>query len=58
MYRAILPDGNIAGARFERGEHGIEIYTSDDVMRAFVPYENLVALMNEEVDAEEDRSIL
>lgn len=58
MYRAILPDGNVSGARYERTQHGVEIYTEAEVMRAFVPYENLVALMNEEVDAEEHRSIL
>ncbi|MFP4591411.1 MAG: hypothetical protein ACLFMX_01695 [Halobacteriales archaeon] len=58
MYRAILPDGNVPAARYEREEHGVELYTEDDRLRAFVPYENLVALMNEAVEAEENRSIL
>lgn len=58
MYRAILPEGNIACARFERLEHGVEVYTESDDLKAFIPYNNLVALMNEDVEVEENRSIL
>lgn len=58
MYRAILPDGNITCAYFEREDHGVEVYTEDDELKAFIPYENLIALMNEEVESEENRSIL
>lgn len=58
MFRAILPDGNLTCASFERGDHGVELYTADDELKAFVPYENLIALMNDEIRTEEDRSIL
>lgn len=58
MYRAILPDGNVTGADYDRHRHGVEMYTDDDVLRAFIPYENLIALMNEEVEPEERRSYL
>lgn len=57
MYRAILPDGNIGGASFERTRHGVEMFTEDGDLRAFIPYENLIAVMNETVEAEEHRSI-
>lgn len=58
MYRAILPDGNIPCDYFERGDHGVEVYTGDDELRAFIPYENLIALMNESVETETNRAIL
>lgn len=53
MYRAILPDGNLSCDYFERGDHGIEVYTADDELKAFIPYENLIALMNDDVREDE-----
>lgn len=58
MYRAILPDGNLSCATFERGDHGIEVYTDEGQLKAFIPYENLIAVINDEVHEETNRSIL
>lgn len=57
MFRAILPDGNITCAYFEREDNGVEIYTESDELKAFIPYQNLIALMNEEVETDTNRSI-
>lgn len=57
MYRAILPTGDIACEEYERQDEGVEVYTEDGQMIAFIPYANLVALVDEEVSlAEDDRS--
>lgn len=58
MFRAILPDGDLTAARYEEREHGIELVTEDDELLAFVPYPNLVALVNESVERETERSIM
>ena len=59
MYRAILPTGDIACEDYERQDDGVELYTDDGTMIAFVPYTNLVALVDEEVSlAEEERSTM
>lgn len=58
MFRAILPDGNLECDRFDRTDHGVELYTSDGTLKAFIPYQNLVALMNEAVEEQPNRSIL
>ena len=58
MYRAILPTGDIACIDYERQEDGVELYDADDRMIAFVPYDNLVALVDEEATIEEDRSAM
>lgn len=58
MYRAILPDGNLSCESFDRGDNGVEIYTEEDELKAFIPYQNLIAIMNEEVEDERNRAIL
>lgn len=58
MYRAILPDGQLRCERYDRTEKGLELYDEDDAFVAFVPYDNLHALLNEEVYAENERSIM
>lgn len=58
MFRAILPEGQILCERYDHGEDGIELYDGDDQFIAFVPYSNLHALLNEEVYAEDERSIM
>lgn len=58
MFRAILPDGDLTAARYEERDHGVELYTDADELLAFVPYENLVALVNESVEREVERSIM
>lgn len=58
MYRAILPDGNLTCATFERGDHGVEIYTDDGELKAYLPYENLIGIINDAVDEDGNRAIL
>lgn len=56
MFRAILPSGDIACASYDRQDDGVEVYDGDGELIAFVPYSNLVALVNEDADIGEDRS--
>lgn len=58
MYRAILPDGDLTAAQYEKRDHGVELYTDDDELLAFVPYANLVALVNVSVERDVERSIM
>ncbi|WP_224335946.1 hypothetical protein [Haloprofundus halobius] len=57
MYRAILPDGDMECADYERDEYGINIFTDDEEFIAFIPYANLVALINENVQLGDEPSI-
>ena len=54
MYRAILPTGDIACEGYDRQDDGVELYTDGGEMIAFVPYPNLVALVDEELSLSED----
>lgn len=58
MFRAILPDGDVQCASYEETDRGVKLYTEGEQLVAFIPYENLVALMNEEINWSEDRSIM
>lgn len=58
MYRAILPDGDIACETFEKIDDGVEIYDQNETFIAFIPYPNLVAIVNQEVFRAEERSIM
>lgn len=58
MFRAILPDGDLQCASYEQTDRGVELYTPAEELIAFVPYENLVALMNEAVQTGDDRSVM
>ena len=58
MYRAILPDGDLTCARYEANDHGIELYTEADERLAVVPYANLVAVVDESIEREAERSIM
>lgn len=58
MFRAILPDGDMECASYEQTDRGVELYTEDEELIAFIPYENLVALINEDVKTGDDRSIM
>ena len=58
MYRAILPEGQIVCERYERVDDGIECFDEDDRFVAFVPYGNLHALIDEDVYAADDRSVM
>ncbi len=56
VYRAILPDGDIECDQYEEGEFGVELFT-DGGFVAFVPYSNLIAILDEEAIPGDDRSI-
>ncbi|WP_254839037.1 hypothetical protein [Natronomonas marina] len=47
MYRAILPNGQLECAAYEKRDHGIDCYDADEEFLAFVPYESLEALLAE-----------
>ena len=58
MYRAILPNGQLEAEAYEHVESGVELYDGDHEMLAFVPYANLLALLDEDASTGEDRSVL
>ena len=58
MFRAILPEGQIVCAQYERVDDGVELSDEDDRFLAFVPYSNLHALVDEEAYSADDRSIM
>lgn len=58
MYRAILPEGQIVCERYEHVDKGIELYDEDDAFVAFVPYETLNALIDEDAYSSDERSIM
>lgn len=58
MFRAIIPDGDIACETYDRQDDGVELYATDGTLIAFVPYANLIALVNDEADTSEERSIM
>ncbi len=45
MYRAILPNGQLECDDYEHGDRGVELYDADDELLAFVPYQNLEAIL-------------
>lgn len=57
MFRAILPEGEFDCESYEQTDQGVELYTEDETLIAFVPYANLVAILNEEVESADDRSV-
>jgi hypothetical protein len=58
MYRAILPNGKLECERYERVERGVELYDGDDELLAFVPYQNLEALLTEAAYAADEPSVM
>ena len=58
MFRAILPDTEIDCERYEESQHGVELFDANDEMVAFVPYTSLIAIINDEVDTADERSIM
>ncbi|ELZ10649.1 hypothetical protein NP511_16485 [Natrinema thermotolerans] len=58
MYRAILPEGQIECDRYDHTDTGVELYNDDEQFIAFVPYDNLHALVDEAFYGENDRSVM
>jgi hypothetical protein len=57
MYRVMIQTGTIECADYEHTDHGVELYDDDEFV-AFVPYETLVAVVDESVEGSEDPSVL
>ncbi len=57
MYRAILQSGSIECTGYDLVSHGVELHEDGEFV-AFVPYENLIVLVDETTATAEDRSIL
>ncbi|MFC4358859.1 hypothetical protein ACFO0N_12995 [Halobium salinum] len=57
MLRAIIRDGIIECDDFNHGEHGVDLYSENDDLIAFVPYNSLVALINEDVEMGDEPAI-
>ena len=47
MYRAIIPNGQLECASYQKGDYGVELYDGDEELLAFVPYANLEALLTD-----------
>jgi len=58
MYRAILSEGELRCNRYEMGPHGVDLFDEDDEMVAFVPYETLVCLINDEAYDHDDPALM
>jgi hypothetical protein len=58
MYRAILPDTEIDCEEYEETEYGVELFDGNDEMLAFVPYTSLIAIIDDDVDVGDERSIM
>ncbi|RDI71048.1 hypothetical protein [Halopelagius longus] len=71
-YRAVTRNRDVVCDRYELGEHGVELYAVDEhpssarrtasdgeeTFLAFVPYENLLSILNEDAARAPDPSIL
>lgn len=58
MYRAILPNGDIECDEYEKINEGINTYTEDGELFAFIPYQNLVAIVNEDIRQESGPGVM
>lgn len=57
MYRAILPNGQLECETYEHVERGVELYEDGDLL-AFVPYQNLEALLTETAYDRDEPSVM
>ncbi|MFC6826202.1 hypothetical protein [Halopelagius fulvigenes] len=71
-YRAVTRNRDVVCDRFELGDHGVELYSveerrpsarrtpsdGEETFLAFVPYENLLSILNEDAARAPDPSIL
>ncbi|MFB6103434.1 MAG: hypothetical protein ABEJ73_12840 [Haloplanus sp.] len=57
MYRVIIQSGSIECDDYHHTNNGVDLHR-DEAFVAFVPYANLVAIVDEERTAADDRSIL
>ena len=58
MYRAILPNGQLEADDYDRGEYGVDLYDESGALLAFVPYDNLEALLTERAYAGDEPGVM
>ncbi len=58
MYRAILPNGQLECDEYDHGDRGVELYDGDGMLLAFVPYQNLEALLTEAAYDTDEPSVM
>ena len=58
MFRVILPEGELECDHYEREDYGVSLYDEADELLAFVPYNNLHAILTEEAYDTDERSIM
>ena len=58
MYRAILPNGQLECDDYDRGDRGVKLYDADEQLLAFVPYQNLEALLTEAAYETDEPSVM
>lgn len=58
MFRAILPEGELECERYEQDDRGVSLFNKDDELVAFVPYNNLHAILNDDAYDTDERSIM
>jgi hypothetical protein len=56
-YRAVLANRDIRCEHYAMTDHGVELYDESEAFVAFVPYENLQSLLNEDAEPDADPSI-
>jgi hypothetical protein len=54
MYQALFPEGQIECARYEKEDNGVVLYSENEEFLAFLPYESLHAVINEDVETVDD----
>lgn len=57
-YRAVTQNRDVVCEHYVLGDHGVELYDDEETFLAFVPYENLLSILNEEAARAPDPSIL
>ena len=57
MYRAILPNGQLTCDTYEKDDRGVELFNEADELLAFVPYQNLEALLTEAAYESDEPSV-
>lgn len=58
MFRAILPEGELECDRYEREDEGVSLFNDEGDLLAFVPYNNLHAILNDDTYSTDERSIM
>ncbi|MFC7044762.1 hypothetical protein ACFQH6_04415 [Halobacteriaceae archaeon GCM10025711] len=58
MYRAILRDTELHCEDYQLGPHGVDLYNEDEEFIAFVPFESLECLLNDDTYEMDDAAIM